>query len=173
MGITDAELAYVKSSGIVIFKSIQGEIDVHSIQQHVDFPQAANAHIQFVTVAAKPVTFSTAACDFHTLTVSSGGGIVVPHDLSTSDGNMALTASSANLALSANADLISAGTLSISGSGTTTIANNAIFDAVGDISIATAVTISAGVFIARTNTSMTISNDITSSGIVELYSNCV
>ena len=163
MNIADAELAFVKTTGKVIFESTLGSIDVSDISQHVQMSQAASAPVEFHTLASsKSITFDTAASTFHTLTCTSAGSIAIEYDLETSSGAMALTSSGSAMALSSGVDLISKGTLTLNGHSVTVA--TAIFDAVGDITIGTTLTSSAGAFLARTNGSITISNDLTNIG---------
>ena len=160
MNIADEELAFVKTTGTVIFESILGSIDVSGITQHVEMSQAASAPVEFKTPSSsKTITFDTAASTFHTLTCTSAGNIAIEYDLSTSSGAMALTSSGSAMALSSGVDLISKGALTLNGHSVTVA--TAIFDAVGDITIGTTLTSSAGAFLARTNGSITVSNDLT------------
>jgi hypothetical protein len=170
MNIADAELAFVKSSGTVVFQSLLGNIAVSGVVQHADLSQAQSASVQITASASKTITFDTAPSTFHTLTCSSAGGIDVEYDLQTHTGALILTSSGAALALSSEVDIISAAALTLTGNSITVATS--IFDAVGDITIGAALTSSAGEFLARTNRSITISADVTNTNrAIKLISN--
>ena len=127
MNIADAELAYIKTSGTVTFQSILGNIDVAGIIQASEMTQATTSPVEIIASAAKTVTFKTASSTFHTLTVTSAGGIAVEHDLATSFGNLAMTSSGAALALSSGVDLISKSAMTLNGHSITVVHNITCF----------------------------------------------
>ena len=64
-------------------------------------------------MAAKDITFADDAFYFSDLTVESGAGIVLNEKLATTFGDMSLTYSAGNLVVAADAELLSAGALTL------------------------------------------------------------
>ena len=133
MSLDDAELAKIKTSGTVVFESIQGEIKVSSVTQHATFTQALTASIQITTQSIKSISFVEGESTFRALTVNSGGGVLLQQNIRTTHGNLAITTGTDHLAINSS-HLESGGTITVAGFGTT-IDGNSNWDALGSISV--------------------------------------
>ena len=117
MFISATELSLISgsydASKYIIFESTQGSINLSSINQGNHLPNAQNPKIKIVTSAEKDITFANNAFYFSDLTVESGAGIVLNEKLATTFGDMSLTYSAGNLVVAVDAELFSAGALTL------------------------------------------------------------
>jgi hypothetical protein len=173
MTLEDSELALISasSSATIIFQSTQGAIDINAVTQATDMQRTNNAAVQITADAQKTISFVSGASSFAKLTVSSSGGIDLQQDLSTTSGNMALTFTNADLDITANADLTSAGTLTVTGFAVD-VAGTTTWDSIDTITINPTVTMASGAdFVAKSKNSITVAKNITSVNTVEIFPN--
>ena len=96
MQIDDGELSRIVTTGKVVFQSQLGDIRVRSFVQARELTQAPNAEIEIITISSKTVYFLQFESVFHTLTVTSAGGIEMEQNVKTTNGDLTMSFASSN-----------------------------------------------------------------------------
>ena len=173
MSISDSELALISASygagKEITFESTQGPIEVFG----ASFSNAGAAAVVIKTVAVKDVTFSTANSAFGYLTVTSAKGITLNKKVSTGTGALSMTYSAGDLAVGSDAELDSAGAMTLTAGSTTysvTGSDPLPIYAAGDLTVSSKVSISGsvGTLEFRSTGTVTLSETVTSGGAITI-----
>mgnify|MGYP001168192565 CR=1 FL=1 len=177
MAISNTELALITAtydaSKAITFESTKGGIEVFGFTQSSVMTNAQTAAMVIKTIAAKDVTFSTAASIIGYLTVTSAGGISLEKKVATVVGALSMTYSAGNLAVGADAELDSAGAMVLTAGSTSYSlagADPLPIYAAGDLTVSSKVAISgsSGTLEFRSTGTVTLSQTVTSGGAITI-----
>ena len=166
-------VATYDSQNYITFRSVLGHIDVYHVDQSRDFNFASTAQIEIISHANKNISFTQDQSAFHTLKITSNGGIIQNHDIKSTIGFIDVTFSGTDWVMESNVNIISADYLSISSSD-----ENFLLGGTNQILAKKNITLNPPIFVTSnnnllitSNASIHILNNITSNNDVEFYSN--